>query len=128
MKGINKYRYASELSEFLLMIINKYRLKEAGVNVSLSFEKHLVDRMLDRSVTKMFLSTMITRLVKYHLCELLFLNTLDPNKRIDLWYDGFIMGCTVTEIREGEYNVKLRTIFKASNTPSQVNNYFKIQL
>lgn len=84
--------------------------------------------MLDRSVTKIFLSTIITRLVKFHLCELLYLANLNDNKKIDLWYEGYIMGCTVTEFKEGEYNIKLRTIFKASNTPNQIGNYFKINL
>lgn len=58
---------------------------------------------------------MITRLVKFHLCELLYLANLNDNKKIDLWYEWYIMGCTVTELKEGEYNIKLRTIFKASN-------------
>lgn len=92
MSGNNRYRYASELSEFLLHLRSKYSLKSSTIKVSLSFEKHLVDRMLDRSVTKIFLSTMITRLVKFHLCELLYLANLSDNKKIDLWYEGVYNG------------------------------------
>lgn len=132
MSGNNRYRYASELSEFNNMLLDKYNLrgKDGTTGIGLSFDKHIVDRMLDRCVTKVMVSTMITRLVKYHLCELLFLNSLDSSQRIDLWYEGFILGCTVQQIpdKPNVYNIRLRTIFKVRNVDGRSKNYFKIEL
>ena len=131
MTGNNRYRYASELSEFINSLTDKYNLRNSTIPTTMTFEKHLVDRLLDRAITKVHLSTMITRLIKFRLCELLFLHTLDPSKRVDLWFEGYILGCSVTKFEGGEftrYNIKLRTIFKASNTRNQLDNYFKINL
>lgn len=102
---------------FLRSICRDHKLtgNTNGVNVSIKCENHIIERLGDRSIPTSTFNTMVTRLVKYNICELIYLANKGEN-RINLYGDDDIMmGAIVNITSNGNYMVKLTTIYKERN-------------
>jgi len=110
----NRYSMARHLSNFILDLSNKYNIinNANGTNVQIIFEKHLCDRILDRSVSVEIVSTCITRLIRDNVCQLIYLIELEDDKRINLNINGYMFGCVGVKTLNGNYKVKLTTVYK----------------
>lgn len=113
----NRYDMASQLSNFLRKISKKYKIvnNEDGINVKIDFEKHFCDRVIDRGVDPELVSKAITYLVRSYICQVIYLVEVGEGKRINLYLEGHMFGCSAVKTPAGNYKIKIATVFESSN-------------
>ena len=123
----NRYREARNISNFILHLCEKYRLVNniGGINVRIITEKHFADRCIDRNIPKVHLSSIISRLVRSHICEIIYLHETGVRKFNIYGDDSYMIGCSVQKTMNGNYSIKLHTIYQERKN-KQNDNVVKI--
>ncbi|CAL9967289.1 hypothetical protein VPHD479_0116 [Vibrio phage D479] len=115
---MNRYKMGRLISNFLTEMVIKNNLSEndEGINVKFDFEKHIADRLIDREFPKEQFEKIITRTVRYHVCEMIYLYEIGTHRRINVYGDdGHMIGMTMRRTLNGNYLIKLHTCYKERN-------------
>lgn len=117
----NKYKMKGLIRNFVQSLAKKYVPSDITkfFNITFSLDNHLAERVMERKVNKQAFERLITGLIKYHLCEIIYLSIVEPSVRINLFdKTGLLLGVTGTHYEDGVFNVKLHTCFVPNNPDS----------
>ena len=109
----NRYKMHRYINDFILKLCHKYGLSD-GFKVKIRTEKHIADRILDRDFPKETFQILMTRMVRFHICEIMYLS-LTGVSRINIYTeDGYMMGITGKQTPDG-FVIAIRTLYKERN-------------
>lgn len=114
IKQAKKYKMKRLVREYLTSLSGRYIPESLTkfFDIRFSLENHFAERVIERKVDKVAFERVITSLVKYKLCEVIYWSILEPSVRINLRdRTGLIVGVTGRHHEDGVFNIKLHTCF-----------------
>lgn len=114
IKDYNKYTMKKLVRDFINTLRSKYipETMTKFFDIRFSLDNHFAERIIERKINKSAFERIITNLVKYKLCEVVYISTLRPTTRINIKdYTGLVVGITGTHYEDGVFNIKLHTCF-----------------
>lgn len=126
----NRYTLARKMSNFITDMTRKHGITENvnAPNIKIAFEKHLPDRIIDREISLRIMSKFILAIARDKTCEIIYLSTLYPNKRIQLYYQGYMCGISGKMTENGNFFIKIRTIYEDRKNRDREIECFEIHL
>ncbi|WVX87392.1 hypothetical protein EniLVp02_0053 [Vibrio phage EniLVp02] len=115
-------RRAIALRKFCDKLLQKYLPSNMPYEFVISLDKHITDRMWDRCIHPRKVSRLLTHLVKYHLCEVLWYAEAKPAIRLAIMDedDNYLMiGATTHKYDKPDgttkYVLRLRSVYYERN-------------
>jgi hypothetical protein len=108
-------------NNFLKKLSSKYKIigNTHNVNFNIRCSEHFLERLDDRSIPKDVFESMVTRLIKYNICEIIYLLESGEH-RINLYGDGYyMMGIIGNVVSDKNYSILLSTIYLERNKESR---------
>lgn len=87
------YQERKQLIHLMNSLCNKYVAKTYPINIEFGLAKndnHFIERMYDRGIDKLVVSRLITHMIKYHMCEVIYY-ALTGVKRLEVEDSNFNM-------------------------------------
>lgn len=109
-------KMVQQLTDLVSDLARKYKTigNYDGLNVKVIFNEHLIHRMVDRGVDKTIISKFVTSIIRDKTCEIIYLSTLYTGRSIHLFYKGFMCIIDGRITPNGNYLIKIRTVFEPS--------------
>jgi hypothetical protein len=86
-----------------------------NVNFNIRCGDHILERLEDRSIPKSIFESMVTRLIKYNICEIIYLLESGEH-RINLYGDDdYMLGIMGNIVSDKNYSILLSTIYVERN-------------
>lgn len=104
-------------NNFLRRMSSKYGLigNTNNVNFNIRCGDHILERLEDRSIPKSIFESMVTRLIKYNICEIIYLLESGEH-RINLYGDDdYMLGIMGNIVSDKNYSILLSTIYVERN-------------
>jgi len=112
---MNRYTLARDFSNYITDLCKRYKIinNDVGINVNFIFEKHLMDRIIDRKIEDTTVKRCIEKIIKFKVCELIYLceSSGKDHTRVLCRYRDYVVGVTMCKTRNGNYRAKINTIY-----------------
>ena len=102
---------------FIKKLSVKYKIlnNNDGINVGIRCGGHILDRLNDREINTSVFNSIVTRLIRYNMCELIYLIE-SGERRINIYGDDdYMIGVHGNPTSYGNYKILLTTIYKERN-------------
>lgn len=124
-------RRAIALRKFCDKLLAKYLPANMPYEFVISLDKHITERMWDRCIHPDKVSRLLTHLVKYHLCEVLWYAEANPAPRLAIMDeddDYLMIGATTHKyelpVGTTKYVLRLRSIYHERNRNRLIDQHY----
>mgnify|MGYP000362613419 CR=1 FL=1 len=118
VRGNNIYTMKRLIREFIKELSEKYIPNNLTkfFDINFSLDNHLAERLLERNINKKDFESLVTGLIRDHLCEVIYLSLAYKRTRININNkNGLLLGVTGTHYEDGNFIIKLHTCFTPNN-------------
>lgn len=129
----NKYSLSRKISTDISSLSNYYKIinNDNGVNIKLTFEKHLPERLIERNIEYIVFHRILEKMVRYKLCEAIYAHEVSglTHTRVSFKYRDYLLAVTVKKTLNNNYLFKLSTFFlERKRTQGRTIKTFMIDL